>query len=242
MHRTILFIVLAAFVTFAAVAFAACTAPSPHSDDDLQKQGFVQISQAEAVERMGQADGHIILDVRREDEFAAGHIPDAICLPNESIGNSRPSVLPDLNQILLIYCRSGNRSKQAAQKLANLGYTQVYEFGGILDWQGETVTGSTQKEYVLQFESFDGGGPNYSVEAADPSIVSWSISRQYSDPDHELLDGASYSVRITLTALQPGRTTLTVTANSPIQPSEQLVYDVLVDSDLRFLRVAQTEG
>ncbi len=85
-------------------------------------------------------DGHLILDVRRADEFAAGHIPGAVNLPNEEIGTARPEALPSLTQVLLVYCRSGRRSKEAAAKLAAMGYINVYEFGGILDWQGETET------------------------------------------------------------------------------------------------------
>ena len=102
--------------------------------------GYVQITQEEAVERMARDDGHLIVDVRRQDEFDAGHIPGAICVPNESIGDTPPAALPDKEQILLVYCRSGRRSKQAAEKLAAMGYTQVYEFGGILEWSGEIVT------------------------------------------------------------------------------------------------------
>jgi len=100
-----------------------------------------QITQEEAKERMTRNDGHVIVDVRRPDEYEAGHIPGAILVVNEEIGDKQPENLPDLNQILLVYCRSGRRSKEAAEKLARLGYTQVYEFGGILDWTGETVTG-----------------------------------------------------------------------------------------------------
>ncbi|MBE5838377.1 MAG: rhodanese-like domain-containing protein [Butyrivibrio sp.] len=82
---------------------------------------------------MGKDDDHIVVDVRRTDEYAAGHIPGAILIPNEEIGTEQPAELPDLDQIILIYCRSGNRSKQASQKLADMGYTNVYEFGGIID-------------------------------------------------------------------------------------------------------------
>ena len=80
---------------------------------------------------------YILLDVRREDEYAEGHIPGAINIANEEIGSDRPEGLPDLNQIIFVYCRSGRRSKEASKKLADLGYTQVYEFGGIIDWTGE---------------------------------------------------------------------------------------------------------
>ncbi len=104
------------------------------------RAAYRQISQDEAREMMAKDDGHIVLDVRRQNEYDAGHIPGAVLLPNESIGTERPQELPDLDQVILIYCRSGNRSKQAAQKLADLGYTNIYEFGGIQTWTGETVT------------------------------------------------------------------------------------------------------
>ncbi|WP_408069335.1 cyclophilin-like fold protein [Butyrivibrio sp. JL13D10] len=101
---------------------------------------FTQIDQETAKLMMELDDGHVIVDVRREDEFAEGHIPEAILIPNESIGTEQPTELPDLEQIILVYCRSGRRSKEASQKLADIGYTNVYEFGGIIDWTGEIVT------------------------------------------------------------------------------------------------------
>ena len=109
-------------------------------DGDGMLNTYKQISQDEAGEMMKRSDGHIVVDVRRQDEYDAGHIPGAILIPNESIGTERPDELPDLDQIILIYCRSGNRSKQAAQKLFDMGYTNVYEFGGIITWTGEIVT------------------------------------------------------------------------------------------------------
>ena len=102
---------------------------------------YRQISQEEALRMMKEETGYVILDVRREDEFEAGHIPGAILIPNESIEDTPPAQLPDRDQIILIYCRSGNRSKQAAQKLADMGYTAIYEFGGINTWPGEIVAG-----------------------------------------------------------------------------------------------------
>ena len=98
---------------------------------------YKQITMSEAVEMMASESDHIILDVRRPDEFAAGHIPNAVNIPNESIGTDEIDALPDKDQLILVYCRSGNRSKQASQKLVKLGYTNVVEFGGILDWPGE---------------------------------------------------------------------------------------------------------
>ncbi len=105
-----------------------------------EKMTYRRISQEEAKQMMARDDGHIIVDVRRQDEYDAGHIPGAILIPNESIGTEQPEQLPDKDQIILIYCRSGRRSKEAAQKLANMGYTNIYEFGGIIDWTGEIVT------------------------------------------------------------------------------------------------------
>ena len=81
-----------------------------------------------------------ILDVRTEEEFAQGHIEGAILIPNETITTTvRPTALNDLNAVILVYCRSGSRSGQAAKKLVALGYTQVYDFGGIIDWPYEVV-------------------------------------------------------------------------------------------------------
>ncbi len=98
---------------------------------------YKQISMNEAVAMMENEDGYIILDVRRPDEFAAGHIPNAVNVPNESIGDAEIPELPDKNQLILVYCRSGNRSKQASEKLVKLGYTSIVEIGGINDWKGE---------------------------------------------------------------------------------------------------------
>ena len=102
--------------------------------------GYRQITMEEAAKRMEQEPAAIILDVRRPDEYQAGHIPGAINIPNETIGSEALPQLPDKDQAILVYCRSGNRSKQASEKLAALGYTQVLEFGGILDWPGQVVT------------------------------------------------------------------------------------------------------
>ena len=102
-----------------------------------EKASYRQISMEEAVTMMAEETDYIILDVRRADEYASGHIPGAIHIANESIGTAEIPELPDKNQLILVYCRSGNRSKQAARKLVALGYTNIVEFGGILDWTGE---------------------------------------------------------------------------------------------------------
>ena len=117
--------------------------------------GYTQIDQKTAREMMARDDGHVVVDVRRQDEYEAGHIPGAILIPNESIGCDSPEALPDYDQIILIYCRSGNRSKQAAQKLAGMGYTNVYEFGGSLTWTGELETGVPMRS-IMKIRVSDG--------------------------------------------------------------------------------------
>ena len=101
---------------------------------------YRQITMDEAVAMMEKETGYIILDVRTVQEFQEKHIPGAINIPNEEIGDSQIPQLPDKDQLILVYCRSGNRSKQASEKLAALGYTNVVEFGGINSWPGETVS------------------------------------------------------------------------------------------------------
>ena len=116
------------------VLLSACVAtPAPENT-------YRQVSMDEAVVIMEQQTDYIILDVRRPDEFAEKHIPNAINVPNEDIGSEEIAELPDKNQLILVYCRSGRRSKEAAEKLVALGYTNIVEFGGILNWKGETVS------------------------------------------------------------------------------------------------------
>ena len=103
--------------------------------------GYKQISQDEAMQIMEEESGFLIVDVRRPDEFAEGHIEGAINVPNEGIAEEMPEELPDKDQLLLIYCRTGRRSKEASEKLAKIGYKNVYEFGGINTWTGTIVTG-----------------------------------------------------------------------------------------------------
>ena len=99
--------------------------------------GYKQITMSEAVKMMETEKNYIILDVRRADEFAEGHIPGAINVANEVIGTEEIPELTDKSQLILVYCRSGRRSKEASEKLVKLGYTNIVEFGGILDWKGE---------------------------------------------------------------------------------------------------------
>jgi rhodanese-related sulfurtransferase len=108
---------------------------------EVSGPAYTQISAEEAKEKMDTLESYVIVDVRTRQEFAEdGHIPGAVCVPVESIEEKAPADLPDRDQVLLVYCRSGNRSRQAAEKLVNMGYTNVFEFGGIRDWPYETVS------------------------------------------------------------------------------------------------------
>lgn len=102
---------------------------------------YQKINAKEAAAMMEEKTDYIILDVRTQEEYAEKHIPGAICIPNESIGTGEITELPDKEQLIFVYCRSGNRSKQASEKLVKLGYTNVMEFGGINDWNGDVVSG-----------------------------------------------------------------------------------------------------
>ena len=127
MRRWIPFLLLLLFL-------AGCTASNE------QENSYRQISMDEAVTMMEEESGYIILDVRTPEEFRERHIPNAINIPNETIGTEEIPDLRDKDQLILVYCRSGNRSRQASEKLAKLGYTNIVEFGGINDWTGETVS------------------------------------------------------------------------------------------------------
>ena len=120
---------------FSALLLIAGCAAAP------QENSYRQVTAEEAIALMEKESGYLILDVRTAQEYSEKHIPDAVNIPNESIGTEEIPALPDKNQLILVYCRSGNRSKQASEKLAALGYTNIVEFGGINSWPGETVSG-----------------------------------------------------------------------------------------------------
>ena len=108
------------------------------------KKTYRQVSPEEAAAMMEEETDYIILDVRTQEEYETAHIPGAVCIPNETIGTGDIPQLPDKDQLILVYCRSGNRSEQASEKLAKQGYTNIVEFGGINSWPGETVSGSEE--------------------------------------------------------------------------------------------------
>lgn len=122
-----------------AIGLASC---GGNTTDEVQTQmnnTYVQISAAEAKALMDSEKDYVIIDARTQEEYDAGHIPDAVLIPEYEIADRAESELTDKNQLILVYCRSGRRSKIASQALVDLGYTNVKEFGGIIDWEYETV-------------------------------------------------------------------------------------------------------
>jgi rhodanese-related sulfurtransferase len=133
-----------------ALCFAGCNKNEITSKNETQsgenmiytksEDGYYQISAEEAHRIMVEEVDYIILDVRTESEYNEAHIRDAVLLPDTEIIEKANDILPDKNQKILVYCRSGRRSKNASSELAAMGYTNIWEFGGIIDWPYATVT------------------------------------------------------------------------------------------------------
>lgn len=218
-------ILLSGLLLLTGCAAGGQTAAAPQTPDRYQ-----QIDQERAKEMMALDDGHVIVDVRRLDEYESGHIPGAICIPNESIEAERPEELPNLEQILLVYCRSGRRSKEAAEKLFGMGYKNVYEFGGIIDWTGEVALGQT---LALTVEANPSTG--YSWAAAQEGelfdVQSWCVSEQHAEP----VSGAGGWQTFLLTPRAPGTATVSFTYSRPWEPSDadpQFAFTLEVAEDL----------
>lgn len=131
--KRIFWLAMVVVMVFACGCGGASSAPAEQS-------AYRHVSSDEARKMMEKESGYIILDVRTQREYAEGHIPKAICIPNETIDKEQPSLLPDKEQEIFVYCRSGRRSKEAAGKLAAMGYKNIVEFGGIIDWHGKVTT------------------------------------------------------------------------------------------------------
>ncbi len=102
-------------------------------------ESYKRISMDEAKALMKETEGYILLDVRTKEEYESGYIPGAINIPLSDINENVVSSLPDKSQMILVYCRSGNRSRQASDKLSKLGYTNIIEIGGINSWKGVII-------------------------------------------------------------------------------------------------------
>ena len=136
MRQILLFAALAASLA----PLSGCTLSKTKKDteDMTDKAAYQKISAEEAYEMMASQEV-VVVDVRTQEEYDGGHIENAVLVPNESIGSEMPEALPDKEATLLVYCRSGRRSKDAAEKLLKLGYQSVYDFGGVIDWPYELV-------------------------------------------------------------------------------------------------------
>ena len=122
------------FLLLAVMLLTACG----QGKENDQGAVYVNITAEKAKQIMDAEEGYIILDVRTQEEYGQGHIPGAILIPNTEIEAKAEELLTDKDQLILVYCRSGRRSKLAAEALVELGYTNIKEFGGIIDWPYET--------------------------------------------------------------------------------------------------------
>ena len=121
------------FLLLAVMLLTACG----QTKENDQEAAYMNITAEEAKQIMDSEDGYIILDARTQEEYDQGHIPGAIVISHEEIAEKAEEVLTDKDQLILVYCRSGRRSKIAAEALVELGYTNIREFGGIIDWPYE---------------------------------------------------------------------------------------------------------
>ena len=121
------------FLLLAVMLLTACA----HTKENEQEAAYMNITAEEARQIMDSEEGYVILDVRTQEEYDQGHIPGAIVISHEEIAEKAEEVLTDKDQLILVYCRSGRRSKIAAEALVELGYTNIKEFGGIIDWPYE---------------------------------------------------------------------------------------------------------
>ena len=121
------------FFLLAALLLTACG----QNTENEQEAVYMNITAQEAKEIMDTQEGYVILDVRTQEEYDQGHIPGAIVISHEEIAEKAEEVLTNKDQLILVYCRSGRRSKIAAEALVELGYTNIREFGGIIDWPYE---------------------------------------------------------------------------------------------------------
>ena len=130
--------IVAGLLIAAVLAFAVYVRSGKGSAAEKEADGAYHKITAEEAKEMMDTGNVTVVDVRRAEEYEQAHIPGAILVPNESIGKEQPEALPDKDATILVHCRTGVRSKQAANKLVKMGYTKIYDFGGIVDWPYET--------------------------------------------------------------------------------------------------------
>lgn len=126
------------FAFFTAAVFALTFASCAQGESE-KKSDYEKISASQAKELMDTEEDYVIIDARTQEEYDEGHIDGAVLMPEYEVAQKAPQMLKDKEQLILVYCRSGRRSKIASEELIKLGYTNVKDFGGIIDWQYETV-------------------------------------------------------------------------------------------------------
>ena len=161
------YVVTLLFLVLAITASAIC------------ESAYTQITQEEAAHIIEEETGYLIVDVRTEEEYDEAHIPRAVNIPNETIGTDEIPELPDKDQTLLVYCRSGRRSKEASEKLAALGYTHVLEFGGIMTWTGETISTEEEEFEDDPFEAREYGSPEDFYEDYGDNFDDFEEAEEY---------------------------------------------------------------
>jgi rhodanese-related sulfurtransferase len=122
---------------FLAMLLLTACGQEPRTQQEEANMQYTNITAQQAKEIMDTQTGYVILDVRAQSEYDEGHIPGAIVIPHDQVKEKAEDILLDKDQLILVYCRSGRRSKLAAEDLVDLGYTNIKEFGGILDWPYE---------------------------------------------------------------------------------------------------------
>lgn len=157
------------------------SAENPDNASTAQPSAYQKITAEAGKALLDSGAALTLVDVRRADEYEAAHIPSAINIPNESIADTQPDALPDLNGTVLVYCRTGVRSKQAADKLVEMGYTDVQDMGGIADWPYVTVTGAEPGTYAAEEteQASDGIMSSFSATALDETVVNQEIFSDY---------------------------------------------------------------
>lgn len=136
--------VIIGLLAAATLLVSGCTRSGKRSETASGADEAYHKITAEKAKEMMDAGDVTVVDVRRADEYEQAHIPGAILVPNESIGEEQPEALPDKDATILVHCRTGVRSKQASDKLVKMGYTNIYDFGGIVDWPYETEGGEAK--------------------------------------------------------------------------------------------------
>lgn len=180
--KTYTMMILGALLALTLLSACGQGAQNPNAgDSSVKTSAYQKITAEEGKALLDGGTALTLVDVRRADEYETAHIPSAINVPNESIADTQPDALPDLDGTVVVYCRTGVRSKEAADKLVKMGYTDVRDMGGIADWPYATVTGTEPGAYAAEEAEQATGGIMSSFSATDleATTVDQSIFEGY---------------------------------------------------------------